>query len=50
MVGVAGMTRADMAETIDHAEVGKDAAANDDILDHSGIDAGNRVSRGLRAR
>jgi hypothetical protein len=44
------MTRADMAETVENAEVGEDAAANHDIFDQSGIDARNPGRRRLGAR
>jgi hypothetical protein len=44
------MPRADMAESVDHTEVGEDAAANHDILDHGGIGAGTRDGWSLRAR
>jgi hypothetical protein len=33
------MTRADVAETVENAKVGEDAAASHDIFDQSGIDA-----------
>ena len=43
------MARADMAEAVEHAEIGKDTAADHDVLEKSGIDAGNRRSWRLRA-
>ena len=44
------MPRADMAEGVDHAEVGEDAAAGHDILDQRGLDAGNLWSLGIGRR
>jgi hypothetical protein len=43
------MTRADVAEPVQDAEVGKDAAAGNDILDQTGIDTWNRDGRCLGA-
>src|SRR5204862_8116032 len=40
-IWIARMARADMAEGIDHAEVGEDAAAGHDIPKQRGLDAGN---------
>ena len=42
------MTRADVAETVEHAEIGEDAAADHDVLEQCGIDAGNGGGRRLR--
>ena len=39
MIGIAGIARADMAETVEHAEIGEDAAAHHDILKQGGIGA-----------
>ena len=33
------MARTDMTEAVDHAEIGQDAAADDDILEQGRIDA-----------
>ena len=35
------MTRADVAKTVEHAEIGEDAAADHDILEQRSIDPGN---------
>ena len=37
--GLAGITRADMAEGVDHAELGKDAAAQREVLEQFGRNA-----------
>jgi len=50
MVGVAGIARADMAETVEHAELGEDAAADHDILGHSSIARRRRGGRRLGVR
>src|SRR4029079_18451628 len=39
--------RADMAESVDHAEVGENAAARHDVRDQRGFDAGDCILRGL---
>jgi hypothetical protein len=39
VIGIGRMTRADVAETVENAKVGEDAAASHDIFDQSGIDA-----------
>ena len=44
------MTRADMPEAINNAELGEDSAANHDVLDQGGIDAWNRGGRSLGRR
>ena len=38
-IGIGRMTRADVAEAVENAKVGEDAAASHDIFDQSGIDA-----------
>jgi hypothetical protein len=42
------MTRADMAKTVEHTEIGEDAAANHHVLKQRSIDAGKRGGRRLR--
>src|SRR5437762_1641853 len=44
------MTRADMAKSVDHAEISENAAAGYDILKQRGLDDGNWVWRRLGMR
>jgi hypothetical protein len=50
MIGVVRIARADMAETVEHAELGEDAAADHDILGHGGIARRRRSGRRLAVR
>src|ERR1700712_2521574 len=50
MVWIGGMTRADMAESVDHAKVGENPATHDDIFDDCRLDAGDRNGRSLGTR
>ena len=50
MIWVGRMARADMAEGVDNAEVGENAAARHDIVDQGWLDARNWAWRSLGAR
>ena len=42
-IGVGGMAGADMAETVENAEIGEDTAAGHDVFDQGRIGAGDRT-------
>jgi hypothetical protein len=39
VAGVGGVTRTDVAKTVQHAEIGEHAAANHHVLKQGGVDA-----------
>ena len=47
MIGIGGMAGADMAKTIQHAEIGENAASGHDVIDQRRIDARNRAGWGI---
>src|SRR5262249_47744757 len=49
MIGLSGVTRADMAKTVEHAEFGKNAAADGNVFDQGSINTRWRNSRRLRS-